>query len=56
MQKALVDVGVSGIWNDMNEPTAFELPFSQGVGEVGTIELDAIQGPEGEANDPLRGA
>ena len=48
MQKALVDVGISGIWNDMNEPTAFELPFSQGVGEVGTIELDAIQGPEGE--------
>ncbi len=48
MQKALVDVGVSGIWNDMNEPVVFELPFSQGVGEVGTIALDAIQGPEGE--------
>jgi alpha-glucosidase len=48
MQKALIDVGVSGIWNDMNEPTSFELPFSEGVGEVGTIPLDAIQGPEGE--------
>src|SRR5258708_28667273 len=47
-QKALVDVGVSGIWNDMNEPTVFERPFSQGVGQVGTIDLDAIQGPEGE--------
>jgi len=48
MQKALVEVGVSGIWNDMNEPAVFELPFSEGVGEVGTIALDAIQGPAGE--------
>ncbi len=48
MQKALMEVGVSGIWNDMNEPTSFELPFSEGVGKVGTIALDAIQGPEGE--------
>ena len=48
MQNALVEVGVSGIWNDMNEPAVFELAFSEGVGEVGTIALDAIQGPEGE--------
>src|SRR5437764_11381293 len=48
MQKALVDVGVSGTWNDMNEPAVFERPFSQGVGQVGTIDLDAIQGPAGE--------
>ena len=48
MQKALVEVGVSGIWNDMNEPTSFELPFSEGAGEIGTIPLDAIQGPAGE--------
>ncbi|HYB01251.1 MAG TPA: glycoside hydrolase family 31 protein [Ktedonobacteraceae bacterium] len=48
MQKALVEVGVSGIWNDMNEPTSFELPFSEGAGEIGTIDLDAVQGPEGE--------
>src|SRR6266516_4468545 len=48
MHKALVDVDVSGIWNDMNEPVVFELPFSEGVGKVGTIDLDAIQGPEGE--------
>src|SRR6266516_1439788 len=48
MQKALVDVGVRGIWNDMNEPTSFGRPFSQGGGLVGTIDLDAIQGPEGE--------
>ncbi|OLE04774.1 MAG: alpha-glucosidase [Ktedonobacter sp. 13_1_20CM_4_53_11] len=48
MQKALVDVGVSGTWNDMNEPAVFGHPFSQGGGLVGTIDLDAIQGPEGE--------
>lgn len=48
MQKALVDVGVNGTWNDMNEPAVFERPFSQGIGKVGTIALDAIQGPEGE--------
>lgn len=48
MQSALVEVGVSGIWNDMNEPAVFELPFSEGVGEVGTIALDAIQGLVGE--------
>ncbi|HEY6408161.1 MAG TPA: TIM-barrel domain-containing protein, partial [Ktedonobacteraceae bacterium] len=48
MQKAHMEVGISGIWNDMNEPAVFELPFSQRVGEVGTIDLDAIQGPEGE--------
>src|SRR5205823_9409685 len=48
MQKALVDVGVSGTWNDMNEPAVFGRPFSQGGGLVGTIDLDAIQGPEGE--------
>jgi alpha-glucosidase len=48
MQKAHVEVGVSGIWNDMNEPAVFERPFSEGAGEIGTIALDAVQGPEGE--------
>ena len=48
MQRALVDVGVSGIWNDMNEPAVFNRPFSEGIGQVSTIDLDAIQGPEGE--------
>lgn len=48
MQQAHMDVGVSGIWNDMNEPAVFERPFSQGVGQVGTIDLDAMQGPAGE--------
>ena len=47
-QKMLVDMGVRGIWNDMNEPAVFKLPFSEGAGDVGTIDLDAPQGPEGE--------
>ncbi len=48
LQKTLVDQGVSGIWNDMNEPTVFEQPFSQGFSPPHTIDLDAQQGPEGE--------
>lgn len=48
LQKALVDAGVSGIWNDMNEPTVFERPFSAGGGRPGTIDLDAPQGPADE--------
>jgi alpha-glucosidase len=48
MQKTLVDVGVSGTWNDMNEPAVFSRPFSEGGGQGRTIDLAAIQGPEGE--------
>ena len=48
LQKALVDVGVDGIWNDMNEPAVFSLPFSQGQGEVGTLPQDALQGSKTE--------
>lgn len=47
-QRALVEAGVAGVWNDMNEPTVFALPFSQGGGSPGTIDLEAPQGPEGE--------
>ena len=43
LQKHLTDKGVSGIWNDMNEPAVFSKPFSEGGGEVGTIDLDAKQ-------------
>ncbi|MBA3471572.1 MAG: DUF5110 domain-containing protein [Herpetosiphonaceae bacterium] len=45
MQRQLVDMGANGIWNDMNEPTVFTLPFSQGGGLPQPIELAAIQGP-----------
>ena len=47
-QKVLVDMGVRGIWNDMNEPAVFKRPFSEGAGDVGTIDLDAPQGPPDE--------
>jgi alpha-glucosidase len=47
-QRVLTDAGVSGIWNDMNEPTVFERPFSQGGGAPRTIDLDAPQGGPGE--------
>ena len=43
LQKHLTDKGVSGIWNDMNEPAVFSKPFSAGVGNTGTIDLDAKQ-------------
>lgn len=48
MQNRMLEVGVSGIWNDMNEPTVFELPFSQGGGQPKGVDADAIQGPPGE--------
>jgi alpha-glucosidase len=44
----MVAQGVSGIWNDMNEPAVFDRPFSEGAVQVGTIPLDAVQGPEDE--------
>lgn len=46
-QKSLTDVGVAGIWNDMNEPTVDDRPF----GDEGTkiwFPLDAPQGPPEE--------
>ncbi len=47
-QNRLAASGISGFWNDMNEPAVFEKPFSQGAGSVGTLPLDAIQGTEDE--------
>ncbi|HEY0607075.1 MAG TPA: glycoside hydrolase family 31 protein [Herpetosiphonaceae bacterium] len=44
-QHDFVQQGISGIWNDMNEPTVFAIPFSQGGGDPGTIDLDIAQGP-----------
>ncbi len=43
----LVRQGVQGIWNDMNEPTLFEKPFSEGGGRVGTIDDNALHGSTG---------
>ncbi|NJO83211.1 MAG: DUF4968 domain-containing protein [Blastochloris sp.] len=36
--------GVSGIWNDMNEPTVFERTMEEGVGAIGTLALDVMPG------------
>ena len=33
LYKPLVDIGVAGIWNDMNEPAVFDTP-------TGTMPLD----------------
>lgn len=43
-QAELARLGIGGIWNDMNEPTVFERPFSEGGGPPRTIDLDAPQG------------
>lgn len=44
LQKSLTSVGVAGIWNDMNEPTINDRPFSE-PGEKVYFPLDAPQGP-----------
>lgn len=31
--QALGELGVSGVWNDMNEPSVFQRPFSTGMGD-----------------------
>lgn len=48
LQRVLVDQGIDGIWNDMNEPTSFVRPFSEGLSAAGTIDLDAVQGLDDE--------
>ena len=30
-QKIMIDIGVSGIWNDMNEPASFKGPLPDDV-------------------------
>ncbi len=41
LYKILLDVGVAGIWNDMNEPAVFETP-------TGTMPLDVVHDNEGQ--------
>jgi len=48
LQRTLTDSGIAGIWNDMNEPVVFSLPFSQGGGSVGSLPVDCPQGPPDE--------
>jgi len=47
LHKTLTDVGIAGIWNDMNEPAIAERPFGDG-GEHISFPLDAPQGPESD--------
>ena len=44
LYKGLLDVGVAGIWNDMNEPALFVPP-------TGTMPLDARHDNEGQPTD-----
>ena len=45
LHQSLTNIGVAGIWNDMNEPTINDRPFSE-PGEKIYFPLDAPQGME----------
>lgn len=45
---ALLDMGVAGIWNDMNEPAIFERPFSEGSSPQKPIPLGTPHGTQEE--------
>jgi alpha-glucosidase len=47
LHKSLTDIGVAGIWNDMNEPAIDDRPFGDGGNKI-WFPLDAPQGGEGE--------
>ncbi|MBV8884783.1 MAG: glycoside hydrolase family 31 protein [Chroococcidiopsidaceae cyanobacterium CP_BM_RX_35] len=47
LHKSLTDVGVAGIWNDMNEPAIDDRPFGD-PGHKIWFPLDAPQGPDDE--------
>jgi alpha-glucosidase len=44
LYRSLVDIGVAGIWNDMNEPAVFQTP-------TGTMPLDVRHDNEGRPSD-----
>ncbi|MBH8563725.1 glycoside hydrolase family 31 protein [Nostoc sp. CENA67] len=46
-QNSLTDIGVAGIWNDMNEPALDDRPFGDPGNKV-SFPLDALQGPTDE--------
>ncbi|HLY32707.1 MAG TPA: TIM-barrel domain-containing protein, partial [Ktedonobacterales bacterium] len=52
-QRALLDAGVSGIWDDMNEPSLTDrLVPGAGTPRGTTMALDAIHRPDGVAEEP----
>ncbi len=44
LYKSLTDIGIGGIWNDMNEPAVFSYP-------TGTMPLDVRHNGDGQATD-----
>ncbi|MBD2202053.1 glycoside hydrolase family 31 protein [Calothrix sp. FACHB-1219] len=55
LHKSLTDIGVAGIWNDMNEPAIDNRPFGDG-GEKIWFPLDAPQGDEEKQGSREQGA
>jgi alpha-glucosidase len=47
LQKSLTNIGVAGIWNDMNEPALDDRPFGDPGNKI-AFPLDAPQGPADE--------
>ncbi|HKI56013.1 MAG TPA: TIM-barrel domain-containing protein [Trueperaceae bacterium] len=47
-RESLVEAGVDGVWNDMNEPTAFDAPFSSGQARDRPFPLALRHGAEDE--------
>jgi alpha-glucosidase len=47
LHKSLTDIGIAGIWNDMNEPALDDRPFGDPGNKI-AFPLDASQGPKEE--------
>ncbi|MFB2921393.1 glycoside hydrolase family 31 protein [Aerosakkonema funiforme] len=52
LQKSLTDIGVAGIWNDMNEPALDDRPFGDPGNKI-WFPLDAPQGNSNELTNHL---
>jgi len=55
LHKSLTDIGVAGIWNDMNEPAINDRPFGDDGKKI-WFPLDAPQGGRGAGEQGSRGA
>ncbi len=51
-QKTLTDIGIAGIWNDMNEPALDDRPFGDPGNKI-WFPFDAPQGPPDELTNHL---
>ncbi len=49
LQRNLTDVGVAGVWNDMNEPAMNDRPFGDEGGHKIFFPTDAPAGPDAES-------